>query len=47
LLRFNDLFHSLLARASVFLLLGVLLLLAGLRYSRQQERRKLEKPHAR
>lgn len=46
LLRFTDLFHSLLARAAVFLLLGLLLLLAGLRYSRQQERRKLEKGRA-
>ncbi|WP_288362546.1 DUF2157 domain-containing protein [uncultured Spongiibacter sp.] len=47
LLRFNDLFHSLLARASLFLLLGTLLILAGLRFSRQQERQKLGVSHAR
>ena len=47
LLRFNDLFHSLLARASLFLLLGALLIVAGLRFSRQQERRKLGVDHAR
>ncbi|WP_295875635.1 DUF2157 domain-containing protein [uncultured Zhongshania sp.] len=44
--RFTDLFQSLLARSAVFLLLGVLLFLIGLRYSKQSTRKKLEKPHA-
>ncbi|CAA0092389.1 Uncharacterised protein [Zhongshania aliphaticivorans] len=44
--RFTDLFHSLLARSAVFLLLGLLLFVIGLRYSKQLTRRKLEKPRA-
>ncbi|WP_269617586.1 DUF2157 domain-containing protein [Zhongshania sp. BJYM1] len=44
--RFNDLFQSLLARSSIFLLLGLLLFVIGIRYSKQNTRRKLEKPHA-
>lgn len=39
--RFNDLFESLLARAVVFLLLGAVLFLVGLRYSKQSERQKI------
>lgn len=39
--RFNDLFESLLARALVFLLLGGVLFLVGLRYSKQSERQKI------
>lgn len=39
--RFNDLFESLLARAMVFLLLGGVLFLVGLRYSKQSERQKI------
>jgi len=44
--RFGDLFTSLLSRAGVFLLLGAALFVVGLRFSRQQTRRKLEKPNA-
>lgn len=44
--RFGDLFTSLLSRAGIFLLLGTVLFVVGLRFSRQQTRRKLEKPHA-
>lgn len=44
--RFGDLFTSLLSRAGVFLLLGGVLFVVGLRFSRQQTRRKLEKPNA-
>lgn len=44
--RFTDLFQSLLARSAIFLLLGVLLFVIGLRYSKQNTRRKLEKPRA-
>jgi uncharacterized membrane protein len=39
--RFNDLFESLLARAVVFLLLGAVMFVVGLRYSRQSERQKI------
>jgi|TARA_R110001599_G_scaffold67199_2_gene189879 uncharacterized membrane protein len=44
--RFTDLFYSLLARSSVFLVLGLLLFLIGQRYAKQNTRRKLEKPRA-
>tara|TARA_R110001592_G_scaffold57536_14_gene174774 strand:- start:19413 stop:20726 length:1314 start_codon:yes stop_codon:yes gene_type:complete len=44
--RFTDLFQSLLARSAIFLLLGLLLFIIGLRYSKQSTRRKLEKPRA-
>jgi hypothetical protein len=44
--RFTDLFQSLLARSAVFLLLGLLLFIIGLRYSKQNTRRKLEKSRA-
>jgi uncharacterized membrane protein len=46
LVRFTDLFYSLLARSSVFLLLGILLFVIGQRYATQNTRRKLEKPRA-
>jgi len=46
LARFTDLFHSLLARSSVFLILGVVLFVIGQRYAKQNTRRKLEKPRA-
>lgn len=44
--RFTDLFYSLLARSSVFLILGLLLFVIGQRYAKQNTRRKLEKPRA-
>ena len=44
--RFTDLFYSLLARSSVFLILGLLLFAIGQRYTKQNTRRKLEKPRA-
>ena len=44
--RFTDLFESLLARSAIFLLLGLLLFVIGVRYSKQNTRRKLEKPRA-
>jgi uncharacterized membrane protein len=44
--RFTDMFYSLLARSSVFLLLGVLLFVIGQRYAKQNTRRLLEKPRA-
>ena len=46
LARFSDLFHSLLLRSLLFLVLGAALFIAGLRYSRQSAQRKLERPHA-
>ncbi|MDF1691899.1 MAG: DUF2157 domain-containing protein [Zhongshania sp.] len=46
LARFTDLFYSLLARSSVFLILGGVLFVIGQRYAKQNTRRILEKPRA-